>query len=58
MMEMDWTKESPKVKEAYDHVIAAYAVHKTMNEDEKQRLDYLMDMLNQEEGEKDGDKTA
>ena len=58
MVEVDWTKESPKVKEAYDHVIAAHAVHKTMNEDEKQRLDSLMDMLNQEEGEKDGDKTA
>jgi hypothetical protein len=58
MTDVDWTKESPKVKEAYDHVIAAHAIHKTMNEDEKQRLDYFMDVLTQEEGDKNEGTTA
>jgi len=50
-MEIDWTKESPKVKEACDHIVAAHGIHKSMTDEEKKRFDELMEALLPQEEE-------
>lgn len=42
-MEIDWTKESPKVKEAVDCIVKAYNIHQSMDEEEKNRFDTLVE---------------
>jgi cellobiose-specific phosphotransferase system component IIA len=44
-MEIDWTKESPKVKEACDLIVKAHNIHGSMTQEEKDRLSDLFDLV-------------
>jgi phosphoenolpyruvate carboxylase len=42
-MEIDWTKESTKVKEAVNCIVKAYNIHQSMDDTEKDRFDILVE---------------
>ena len=44
-MEVDLSKETAKVKEACDHVVAGFNVWQTMDEAEKERFEALLELI-------------
>ena len=49
-MEIDWAKESPKVKESLDLVKASHKIYKSLSQGEKERFDYLLELIVEEQG--------